>query len=467
MARSIAIVGGGVAGWMSALSLAATGRAVSLIEVPGPDLSAGPFGPAESTAPGFGRFLDEHGIAPADFSRESCPVAVTLGNAAASWAGEQVNWFLPFGETGAPMGAVAFHQLAARLRSLGRDVRLGDYSLAALAAQSGRFATPGQDPRSPLSSFAFGFNIDRAGFAEMLKRRALAKGVTLHPAPFRDAEITDRVVAVTLENGDRIEADLWLDCSGPQALLASRLSPFESWSEWLPCDRVLQFAEDSEAPPPLYSISAANAAGWDRAVSVAGGYGRATFYASSHADLGGDPYAPGRRARMWTANCIAIGAAAAVIDPVHPIAFGQVQSALARLRALFPTEDGSVEAAEYNRLMHAEADRARDFMILPWKANARHGEPLWDAARAMSVPDTLQYKLDLWLSRGRVPIYDEEPFDRPDWIVALDGMGLRPRRWDALADAISEADLLAHFQRVRDALIAAGRTMQPVAGAMR
>ncbi|WP_163071645.1 tryptophan 7-halogenase, partial [Acinetobacter baumannii] len=72
-----------------------------------------------------------------------------------------------------------------------------------------------------------------------------------------------------------------------------------------------------------------------------------------------------------------------------------LRNALDRLIGLLPAAPNGPEPAEYNRLTAREADRVRDFAILHYKTNGRIGEPLWDAARAMPVPEALRHKLDL------------------------------------------------------------------------
>jgi tryptophan halogenase len=136
-----------------------------------------------------------------------------------------------------------------------------------------------------------------------------------------------------------------------------------------------------------------------------------------------------------------------------------VHNAIRRLIGLFPNNAEGPEAGEYNRLTASEADRVRDFVIAHYKTNGRSGEPFWDAARAMPVPEELQYKLDLYASRGRMPIYDDEMFDRAEWIAALDGQGLHPRRYDALAETIPETAIIQHVTRVRELIVDAARAM--------
>ncbi|OSZ69340.1 hypothetical protein CAP40_00280 [Sphingomonas sp. IBVSS2] len=459
MIRSIGIVGGGVAGWMAALALvrALPGIQVSLIETEGPDWSLGPFGPAEASLPDFPAWLGEHGIDEGALLR-GARGGFSLGTAVSGWAARDADWFLPFGTIGAPLAGIAFHQLAARIREGGRALRLADFSLAAVAAAAGRFARPSPDPRSILSSYGYGLHLDRAGLAAALRAASGLEPV----GQFRRAIVEGAVTAVALRGGSRMSADLWLDCSGPAGLLASRMGGrWEDWSAWLPCDRVIETWAEVEGVPPPHAHAGAFEAGWQRTVPLVGGQGGALFHSAALLPdrPGAIPLAQGRRVDAWTGNVVALGGAAILVEPLHGWNLTLLANALVRLIGLLPAAPNGPEPAEYNRLTAAEADGVRDFAILHYKTNGRTGEAHWDTARAMPVPEALRRKLDLHASRGRVPLEDEELFGADDWIAALDGQGLRPRRYDALADTISEARLIDHAGRVRALILDAVRAM--------
>ncbi|RYD58836.1 MAG: hypothetical protein EOP60_02835, partial [Sphingomonadales bacterium] len=382
-----------------------------------------------------------------------------LGAAFVGWAGAQSGWFLPFGDIGAGMGRVAFPPLVARLRAAGHPVRPTDFSLAAVAAAAGRFARPSEDRRSVLSSYGYGLNLDKAALAAVCRGRA--KGVVHHAAPFVRAVRAENghVAVLELEGGAQVAGDLFLDCSGPAALL-SEGHGFESWAKWLPCDRVVTRSNAQQGVPPPYAHAGAHASGWLRSVPLIGGPSEAMLFASAHhSDDAAVTICQGRRTRAWQGNVVAIGAAAALIEPLYGHNLQLVHNAIRRLIGLFPNTAGGVEATEYNRITAEEADRVRDFVIAHYKTNGRTGEPFWDQARAISVPDELQYKLDLYASRGRMPMYDEEMFDRSEWIAALDGQGLHPRRYDALADTVPEPAIIQHVARLREMIVAAAKAM--------
>lgn len=461
--RDIVIAGGGVAGWLSALvlgrALAGGGQRITLVETGGPDHGLGPIGPALTLFPGAVGFLADLGL----------DERLLIARARASYSlgsafSDSHDWFLPYGETGAPIGPVGFHHLVARLRRRGAELRLADYSLAALAAQAGRFAHPSEDPRSILSTLEYGLHVERAALAALLRERA-APLVALAATPFGRAvqDEDGEIRAIALADGSRIDGDLFLDCTGPARLLIG--PEVESWAQWFPCDRAVEQLAAVEGTPPPYAHAGAHEAGWQVTVPLQGGQGQTLLYSSAHLDAGqvggrSVPFECGRARQVWRRNVIALGAAAALFEPLHPVAPQLLIDSLRRLITLFPGDKaGGPEAAEYERLTSAEIERTRDFLVLHGALDRREGEAFRDAARAAPLPGRLRYTLDLYASRGALALHDGEVFETSAWIAALDGLGMRPRRYDALADEIPEEKLRRHFERLREAIIAGVKQM--------
>jgi tryptophan 7-halogenase len=131
----------------------------------------------------------------------------------------------------------------------------------------------------------------------------------------------------------------------------------------------------------------------------------------------------------------------------------------------------SSRAARHGRFRHPAEDPASssstysyayqfcDFAIAHYKLNGRRGEPFWDACREMAVPGTLDYKLRLYASRGRLALYDGEPLEEGSWINLLDEHGVRPRHGSAVADNLGVAEIESHLHQVRAVMIGAVRQM--------
>ena len=152
-----------------------------------------------------------------------------------------------------------------------------------------------------------------------------------------DAE-TGSVAALKLETGERIEGDLFVDCSGFRALLIGQTlkEEWEDWSHWLPCDRAVAMpCTSDDGPLQPYTRSHAMSAGWRWRIPLQHRIGNGYVYSSAHvsdegaadalmAAIEGKPMAEprvlkfraGRRKRSWSRNVVAIGLASGFLEPL-------------------------------------------------------------------------------------------------------------------------------------------------------
>lgn len=478
--QRIVIVGDGVAAWMAAAALARTVRlndySIRVIGGGECDDDLAPLTTADATLPSPSH---EHGSIELDEDRlvAESGAAFTFGIALSGWSTPGATYFHPFGSVGAALGPLPFHHLVMRLRREGIPMRLADYSLAALAAQAGRFARPDGNPRSVLSTCRYGVHLDCAALRDRLRQEAEVAGIVREPTRFSQVEHASdgSIAAVTTGDRQRVEGDLFIDCTGVAARLIGSIpeAGWRDWSAWLPCNRVLAAMIDSARAPPPYSHAEAHSAGWIRHLPMQGrtflaGYwsadvsseegvlerlreaaGRSGLFNAQSATL-----RLGRRRQAWHRNCVALGSAAALIDPVGVTHLHLLRSAIERLMKLLPGDRlCAAEAAEYNRLTEMQLDRARDFATLHYKLNGRSGEAFWDACRAMDVPSSLEYKMTLYRSRGRIAMYDEEPLEDVSWANLYDEHGVRPQSYSPIADGFAVAELKAYAERARAIMI--------------
>jgi tryptophan 7-halogenase len=464
----IVIAGGGVAGWMTASALArATPCTVTVVDAGGQDISLGYPSHAEPTLPSIVAFFDNSGMNEDQFLR-TAHGSFTLGRALSGWGGAGQPGFHPYGDMGASIGPVAFHQLATHLRGKGETVNLANYTIAALCAQTGRFSRPPADARSVLSTMDYGIHVELRGLVAALRSDALACGAVAQDGEVLGAEMTDTglIEAVVTTDNHRIKGDLFIDCTGaPGALIAGMLGVrYESWAHWLPCDRIASTLHPTAQTPAPFTHVDAQRGGWQRFVALQDFECETRCYQSAYSDddPAATPLASGRRAAPWVANCIAIGGAAAVVDPLASTSLHLIQSAISRLIRLFPHDrTAPIEAIEYNQHSVQEIECARDFAIAHYKLNGRRGEPFWDACRAMAVPDRLGHKIALYQSCGRTALHDGEVFEDNDWIALFDALGVRPHRCDALVNGIAGDAIDAHFTRLRDVMLKAVASVPP------
>ena len=474
----IVIAGAGPTGWMAAAALATALRGAGAVRLIEGDRDAldDDLAQAEPTLPGIGDFIRFLG-ADENAAIASAQATFRLGTRFVGWSGPATARFQPFGEIGSSLESVGFHHVLLRMQSLGKPQSAEDYAVAALASRARKFSRPSSDPRSVLSTLSYGLHLHCGRYADWLRARAASLGVTGSQGRIVDVVLSGPeggIAALVLEGGERVEGDLFVDCTGADAHLIGQALGVatEDWSRWSPFDRMVDtIARPDGAPEPFTQITA-DASGWRRRSPIQGGVGFASIYSSAllsddearkklrsaaGGSASGEPRLTrlgfGRRRQAWSHNCIALGASAVALGPLLGSGLHQVQSGLARLIALFPhPEDNRAARAEFNRLSAEEAERLRDFVILHYRLNGRAGEAVWDACRDAAPPDSLAHKIEVFESRGRTPMLDQETVLEGDWASAFLGLGVRPRRHDPLADGLDPAWLDTVLGRMREAM---------------
>ena len=463
--RNIVIVGGGLAGWFSAARLchAMRGRKIQVrvVHAAPPGSEADPLDVlCGSTLPSIALPFAELGLDERDFMRAT-GATFKLATEYRDFGVARRAWMLPFGEIGARLEAVGFHQFISRLMLTGRDTDIDQFSVPALAARLGRFAHPSQDERSVLSTYEYAYHLDPQACTRMLRGFALKLGAVAVDAELAEVACTEdgnRIASLKLTDGTKISGDFYIDCSGIRsALLGQALRvPFDDWSQWLPCDRAVQLRVPVSAPaPPFTSITALENGWWSR-MPVRGAVDHTLAFdartlemeiardmVAAQAGAGAKPreltFTNGRRRELWRGNCVAIGAAAGYLEPLVATGLRLIDDGISRLVALFP-DDGSMQlmAREYNRTLSASYDGARDFAIL-------HYLP---GPRIAALPASLAHRVELFRYRGRVVLHDDEIFEEADWACTFIGLGERPGHYAILAAQMSEDEVLAQFAKI-------------------
>jgi tryptophan halogenase len=483
----IVIVGGGSAGWMCAAACAQelhpARYRLTLIESD----EIGTVGVGEATLPALRDFNTLLRIDEAQFMRET-QATFKLGIEFRNWDWPGEHYVHPFGTFGQLWGGVEFqhHWMRARHRGL-NPAPLEEYSCAVRACRRNAFDFP--DLKSPRSTFyGYAYHFDAGLYANFLRRWATARGVTRIEGQVVDVvqQESGDIARLTLKSGQSIEGDFFVDASGFRSLLlGDKLgSAWEDWTHWLPCDRAWAVPSERSADFTPFTRSIAQRSGWIWRIPLQHRTGNGHVFASRFASeeqaratllgqLDGRALAEpkllrfhaGRRREAWKRNCVGIGLASGFLEPLESTSLFLIQQAIQdMLRYLPAPETSGIDerlSAEFNRRSDALYERIRDFLILHYVANRRHGEPLWDHVRRYPLPESLQHKLKLFASRGHVPYFKDGFFSRDSWLAVLFGQGLMPRAYDRLADIIPIDELDAKL-RVLHACVAAHAGEMPL-----
>jgi tryptophan 7-halogenase len=344
-----------------------------------------------------------------------------------------------------------------------------------VSARLGRVAPRGSFDLSAV--YAYAYHFDASLYAHYLCEYAQSRGVLRLERKVVRVELRAEdgfIRALHLDDGQQIEADLFIDASGFRGLLIEQAlqTGYEDWTHWLPCDRAVAVpCERAESLTP-FTRSTARSAGWQWRIPLQHRIGNGYVYCSRHisddeaaATLLGNlegralaeprflRFTTGRRKRFWNKNCIALGLAGGFLEPLESTSIHLIQKALTHLLNLFP--DRSCAPAlqdEFNRIATEEYERIRDFIVLHYKATGRQDAPLWRYCRNMDVPEPLAYKIRQFRNSGRVVRYGDELFAAPNWIAVLMGQQIWPERHDPLIDRHDAAELRRHLGQVRDSI---------------
>jgi tryptophan halogenase len=312
----------------------------------------------------------------------------------------------------------------------------------------------------------YAYHFDASLYAKFLRGFSEKLGVVREEGKIvaveRNTENGD-IAAVLLANGTRVAGDLFIDCSGFRGLLIEQEleTGFEDWSEWLQCDRAV--AVPCARVEPLMPLTRviARKAGWQWRIPLQHRIGNGHVFSSRRmsedeatsillANLDGGAMAeprtirfvPGIRRKSWVRNVVAIGLSSGFIEPLESTSIHVIQTAINRLIELLPAGEVSEATREdFNARTRLEMERIRDFIILHYHANQRENEPFWDDLRAMTVPETLQHKIDLFRASARVTASFDELFDARAWIQVLIGQNIIPETYHPIADLLPQARL--------------------------
>ena len=466
--RDIVIVGGGTAGWMTAAAMVRILKGDYRIRLVESD-DIGIIGVGEASIPHIATFNSILRIDEDEFLRAT-QGTFKLGIEFVNWGGIGDRYVHGFGKLGPQLDGLPFHHFWLRQFQEGKAAPLEKYSINTAAAQQAKFMkAPTDMPGSPLSEIVPAYHFDASLYSRFLRGLAEKDGVVRTEG--KVAQVIQRpedgfIEAVVMESGEKISGDLFVDCSGLRGLLIEQTlkAGYQDWSHWMPCDRAIAVPCSSVEPLIPMTRATAHSAGWQWRIPLQHRIGNGHVYSSRFMEsdeatsillnnLDGkqlaDPryisYVPGRRNKVWVKNCVAIGLAAGFFEPIESTNIHLIQTGILRMLTMFPRAGfDEADIAEANAQAQTEYERIRDFIILHYKATERDDSPFWNYCRTMAIPDSLQHKMDLYRSNGRLSRAELDLFGEVSWLQVMHGQRIRAKSHHPFAD-VRPASEVAEF----------------------
>jgi len=248
----------------------------------------------------------------------------------------------------------------------------------------------------------------------------------------------DGIQSLLLKSGKVVEGDLFFDCSGFRSLLLGGAlgQPFIDFSSSLKCDRawVGGWERDNE-PMHAYTIAETMNNGWawqiDHVASIDRGYVFASEYVTDEEAAREfqqkNPklkscrlikYKTGRYEKGWEKNVIGLGNAFGFVEPLEATAIAFICAQLEQLIDLL-LEDGipatPLSQKRYNGFCQRLWDNGRRFLALHYKFNNRLNTPFWKACRAETDLAGGEKIIAHFQRRGPAPLWTSEPSMEDDY----------------------------------------------------
>lgn len=471
--KKIVIVGGGTAGWMAAAALSRLlvhpDIKIHLVE----SEAIGTVGVGEATIPHIKYFNELLGLGEDDFVRKT-NATFKLGIEFVDWDKKGKAYIHPFGDYGFEMEGIRFHHYWLRHNSLGNKYSIDDYNLQIMAARAGKFQRPINVQNSPLNSIEYAFHFDATLYARFLRNYAETRGVVRTEGRVvntnQNSE-TGFINSISLESGEVIPGDLFIDCSGFKGLLIQQTlkTGYDDWSNFLPCNAAVTVPSVRVSDPIPYTRSTAKEAGWQWRIPLQSRTGNGYVYCSDYIDddqaietllqgldsaPSGDPrqlrFKTGIRKQVWNKNVIALGLSAGFMEPLESTSIHLIQTSIARLMTNFPDKKfNQADIKYFNDRTRLEFEQTRDFLILHYIATKRDDSDFWQYCRNMEIPASLSERLEIYKENGRLYRHDKELFSEVSWFAVMHGQGLYPKRFHPLVNMMPAGELDQRMSDIR------------------
>jgi len=454
--KSIVILGGGTAGWITANAMidswADKGVDITLIESP----EIGTVGVGEGSTPRLKLFFDGIGVEESEWMPK-CNATYKTGISFVDWSTRPGfhRYFHPFASQIDKHTTTAFYfNTHARRQGVNLHAHPNRFFLSAKLAENK------QGPRAN-ENFPFvveyGYHFDAQLVGEYLKERAKAHGVKHLPAKVLEVQQTHDgdIASLQTDAGDTIEGDFFVDCSGFRGTLIQQTLqvPFRSFAENLFNDSAVVLPTKQVADIGSETVSTAMKYGWAWEIPLTHRIGNGYVYSSSFCTpdeaetelrtalglLDSDTEARhlkmkvGRVEHHWHKNCLAVGLSQGFIEPLEATALNIVCNTVYDFIRTAEAEGFEGQGRKgFNERANQGFEKVRDYIVAHYIMNTRDDTDYWrQNGENKNVSDRLQQILQIWKTNKSLSLEMERlqipsSYTAMSWCCLLAGYGFYP-----------------------------------------
>ncbi len=446
--KKIVVVGGGTAGWLTALTLkkfvpsSRTGPIEVIVIEPS---AIGRIGVGEATIPSLKQTLARLDLSEHDLMRET-GATFKHGIRFVDWRAGPTKggdaYFHPFERnvSGQFERFSPYHPASSTQRVFDAPVAqiaalIGQSSIAAgysrFQGVQTELAERGLPPKTAdMPDFdglvQYAYHLDAEAMGDWLRRVGLQRRIRVVDAVVQSAERNEdgTIGCLWLDDGEMVEGDFFVDCTGFRSVLMRETlnTAFSPLGNHLLCDRaVAGRLPVRPGQPRPFTTATARRHGWTWDLDLTHRRGFGHVYSSAHccdeeaevllrtaAGQDGDKVdvrrlriEVGRLEEFWVGNCAAVGLASGFLEPLESTGIGFIEIGAYQLAQTLIFGKGMPAAArEYSRRMRGVFDETAEFIIMHYVLSGRRDTAFWkDATAPERLTDGLRDKLEQWRAR--------------------------------------------------------------------
>lgn len=433
--KDIVIVGGGTAGWITALSVkkAMPNNKITLIE----SEELGILGAGEGTTPGFVYLMNWLKIPVSDFVKHTGST-LKHGGKFTNWSGDGKYYWHNFGTFDESLGGDAFasfdhnfnHSNLFYHTAVMRDEDPRELDFPALLCEQYKtphivkdYIDPAVNPINNFNQLApFAIHFDAIKVANFLKEEGVKRGINLIEGKVVDIQNDENknVKTLILDNEINVNVDFVFDCSGFYKVINGK----HYKGEWINVNDKLTVnsAQPFFLPPaqpdkiPPYTEAIAMDYGWIWKIPLQHRFGCGYVYDNKYITreqakqevinyLGFEPewgghfaFRAGYAKTPWINNCITLGVASAFLEPLEASSIWttalMIEMICADPAQLFIKDERITN--DFNYRFNEWMKEVIDFVYLHYMGH-RTDTQFWEKFQDIkNAPETLQKALEKW-----------------------------------------------------------------------
>lgn len=267
------------------------------------------------------------------------------------------------------------------------------------------------------------FHFNTFKLNDYLNKKSLQNNINIINDEINDAVINERGEIENLVGNNNVyKYNFYIDCTGFKKLLISKLgAKWTSYKQYLKMKEAIAFPTEDTKEYNIYTVAQAMDYGWMFQIPTYGRQGNGYIFDSDYinADRAKEEvekllnkeiqigrhikFDPGCLDKVWIKNCVAVGLSANFVEPLEATSIGTTIQQIFLLNHYLLDYD-EIQIQEYNSKINSIMNNIRDFIVLHYLTKKQNTN-FWKDLNNIILPDSLKQNILKW--KNRLPINED------------------------------------------------------------